>query len=442
MAALQNRNGSFRVFFEYQRKQRVFTIGRVTEAEARLKADQVDYLLMRLGQGLIELPPGIGIVEFVRQDGKVILTKDGTVAPVAKLTLGSLRDRYLETHGNGTLEERTLDGIRLHFKHLVTALGESFPISDLALSDLQAYVDRRAKAKGVRGKLSPATIKKEIVTLRTTWNWGLKMDLITGKFPYGGLRYPKKEAKPPFQTRAEIERQASSLAAKDLAELWDALYLRLTEVEELLSFVRDRAGHPWIHPLIATAAYTGARRSELIRMRLSDVDFEGGTITVREKKRSHSERTTRRVPLSSDLGSVLREWIVVHPGGPWLFCQSGEVQRSKKRSRTTGHQSMGRRAKTLSGRMKTVRNREGAGISPITPDEAHDHLKRTLADSPWSVLRGYHTLRHSFISACASKGIDQRLIQEWVGHLTSEVHKRYSHLYPSVQAEAIRSVFG
>ncbi len=127
MAALQNRNGSYRVFFEYQRKQRVFTLGRVTEAEARSKADQVDYLLMRLAQGLIELPPASDIVEFVRQDGKVKLTKGGTVAPVAKLTLASLRDRYLETHGNGTLEERTLDGIRLHFTHLLAALGGGVP---------------------------------------------------------------------------------------------------------------------------------------------------------------------------------------------------------------------------------------------------------------------------------------------------------------------------
>jgi len=177
-------------------------------------------------------------------------------------------------------------------------------------------------------------------------------------------------------------------------------------------------------------------------MRLSDVDFEGGIITVREKKRSHSERTTRRVPLTSALSSTLREWVSNHPGGPWLFCQSGEVMRSKNRSRTTGHQSGDGRARTLGGRMKTIRNREGAGINPITRDEAHDHLKRTMACSPWSVIRGYHTLRHSFISACASKGIDQRLIQEWVGHLTAEVHKRYSHLYPSVQAEAIKSVFG
>ena len=165
------------------------------------------------------------------------------------------------------------------------------------------------------------------------------MDFVAGKFPNGGLRYPKMDAKPPFQTRAEIERQLAGITAKDRAELWDALYLRLPEVEELLAHVREHAGHAWIHPLMATAAYTGARRSELIRMRLSDVDFEGSIITVREKNRSHSERTTRRVPLSSTLATVLKEWIAIHPGGPWLFCQSGEVKRSKKRSRTTGHQS-------------------------------------------------------------------------------------------------------
>ena len=80
--------------------------------------------------------------------------------------------------------------------------------------------------------------------------------------------------------------------------------------------------------------------------------------------------------------------------------------------------------------------------TPITHDEAHDHFKRVVRDSKWNVLRGYHVLRHSFISACASKGIDQRLIDEWTGHATDEQRKRYRHLYPSTQQEAILSVFG
>jgi integrase len=32
------------------------------------------------------------------------------------------------------------------------------------------------------------------------------------------------------------------------------------------------------------AAYTGARRSEILRSRVDDIDFDAGTITIREKK--------------------------------------------------------------------------------------------------------------------------------------------------------------
>jgi hypothetical protein len=42
MAAIHQRNGNFRVMFSHHGKQRNFTLGRVTEAEAKAKADQVD----------------------------------------------------------------------------------------------------------------------------------------------------------------------------------------------------------------------------------------------------------------------------------------------------------------------------------------------------------------------------------------------------------------
>src|SRR5262249_51167684 len=75
--------------------------------------------------------------------------------------------------------------------------------------------------------------------------------------------------------------------------------------------------------------------------------------------RSKHKRTFRRVPLSPLLMAVLREWLSVHPGGPYLFCQSVVVAHSKtKRSAAT----------------------------PVTRDEVHDHFKRTLAESKWKVL--------------------------------------------------------
>ena len=115
MAAIQKRNDSYRLLFRHHGKQHAFTLGRVSEAEAKAKADQVEYLLRRLAQGLLTVPNGVDIVTFVRCDGSVpnpaVVTRD---AP----TLTTLRDRYLETH-QGSLEHHTLRGIRRHFRHLV-----------------------------------------------------------------------------------------------------------------------------------------------------------------------------------------------------------------------------------------------------------------------------------------------------------------------------------
>ena len=57
-----------------------------------------------------------------------------------------------------------------------------FKLRELTLSDLQGYVVRRARDKGKRGPLNPVTIK-EIVTLPTAWNWGVRMGMIVGRCP-------------------------------------------------------------------------------------------------------------------------------------------------------------------------------------------------------------------------------------------------------------------
>jgi hypothetical protein len=41
-----------------------------------------------------------------------------------------------------------------------------------------------------------------------------------------------------------------------------------------------------------------------------------------------------------------------------------------------------------------------------------------------------------------SEGVDQRVIDEVVGHQSEEQRKRYRHLYPKVLKEAIGRVFG
>src|SRR5262249_16456484 len=121
MAGLQQRNRRYRVIFRYHGKQRTLNLGKVSEGEAESKSAQVDYLLMRLKQGLIELPPGIDIVHFIKHDGNVPAAAERTPARKSA-TLASLRDRYLATYAQAN-EKNTLRTAKTHFRHLAATLG-------------------------------------------------------------------------------------------------------------------------------------------------------------------------------------------------------------------------------------------------------------------------------------------------------------------------------
>jgi hypothetical protein len=115
MASLQHRDGLWQCQSMYLGKRRTLALGNVPAAEATAKSEQVDYLLMRLSQGLLTLPHGGDIVGFVRLDGVIPSVQDAP-ASRGEPTLVELLDRYLETHENGTLEHHTLLGIRRHFR--------------------------------------------------------------------------------------------------------------------------------------------------------------------------------------------------------------------------------------------------------------------------------------------------------------------------------------
>jgi integrase len=187
-------------------------------------------------------------------------------------------------------------------------------------------------------------------------------------------------------------------------ELWGCVFLSVSEIAGLLTHVTQVARQPFIYPMFSFAAHTGARRAEMLRSKRGDIDFRSNTVTIHERKRSRQKRTTRRVPMSSFLRAVLSEWFEHHPGGDYTFCHTPHVPRSK-----------------------TNRN----GNRALTPHMAHDHFKRTVAGSKWSMLRGWHVFRHSLCSNCAAGGIDQRIINGWVGHQSEQMVRRYRHLLPT-----------
>ena len=381
-------------------------------------AGGVNRTLMLLEQEALQVPDDADIVSFVLSGGRAVKPTESNGHSKEPTTLAQLEEKYIETLSIGAVEENTLKTMQMHLRHFIKTLGARFLIGGLTLNDLQGHVNTRARKKGIRGrKLSAMTLRKEIASLRAAWNWGALAGLVDGRFPNKGLKFPKLDEKPPFQTWGEIERRiaAGGLTKEQIADYWDCLYLRTGEIAELVVYVKEHGTQPWVYPLVCAAAHTGARRSELLRTQIADVDFSGNTVLIHEKKRSREKRTTRRVTITPFLGQVLREWLQVHPGGPWLFAQSAKVVRSKT-------------------------NRLVA--TQVTRDESHDHFKRSLAESKWKVLRGLHSLRHSFISCLAAAGVDQRIIDELAGHQTPEQQKRYRHLGPDLKQEAVAKVFG
>ena len=57
----------------------------------------------------------------------------------------------------------------------------------------------------------------------------------------------------------------------------------------------------------------------------------------------------------------------------------------------------------------------------------------------WYVVT-FHVYRHSFVSNLAAAGVDQRVIDEWAGHSTDSMRKRYRHLFPASRRAAIESL--
>src|SRR4051794_20123163 len=123
MASLQRKGNGWYCQFLHRGKRHTFAVGAVSEEDAAAKAARVDELLGLLKRQLVSIPAGVEIVDFIRYDGKPPETASEVPVPsLAAMNLGLLRDQYLATHAS-SLEERTLDGIRLHFKHLASHLG-------------------------------------------------------------------------------------------------------------------------------------------------------------------------------------------------------------------------------------------------------------------------------------------------------------------------------
>ena len=145
--------------------------------------------------------------------------------------------------------------------------------------------------------------------------------------------------------------------------------------------------HPRHHLLLATTYAAGLRVSEVVALKVSDLDAERMSVRVEQGKGAKD----RYVPLSERLLRELRAWWQTAPPRVWLFA-----------------------------------NRQGTRPMDITA--AQKIYTATKLRAGIGKQGGIHALRHAFATHLLEAGTDLHTVQRLLGHRHISTTMRYFHL--------------
>ena len=174
-------------------------------------------------------------------------------------------------------------------------------------------------------------------------------------------------------------------------------YLSIEESGLLLSHAQGV-----LYEMLLVALHTGMRRGEIIGLQWASVDWQAQQITVRHSLCEYTQElgTTksnreRHIPMKADVYAVLFN-----------------------RRRDTGYVFVDEHNKRLTGKQLQL------------------HLGRLCKKAGLRHI-GWHTLRHTFASHLAMRGVPLNAVQALLGHSSITTTMRYAHLAPSTLRAAI-----
>jgi integrase len=319
-----SKTGKARLFFRYGGKQFNRTIAVQSDKEALRVCALIEETIQDLKRGKLVMPAEDEPVSFIVSGGKVDLRPQLVSDPFHEAarppTLKHIFDTYAAELTPGSKEANSIETEAVHLRHMIKIFGESLPFDSLSVNVIQKYVDERAH-DGVGSE----TIRKELSTLRMISEWAHKREYVAAPVSWKrkDLTFPKEAEKPPFQTWEQVTRriERGGLSKHQVTELWECLWLDEGQTTACLAWVREHARYPFTYPAFAFAAFTGARRSEILRSEREVWDFRTGVVSIRQKKADKSKTFTRRtVHLHPALTQIMSEWFEVQPVSTWTIC--------------------------------------------------------------------------------------------------------------------------
>ena len=213
-------------------------------------------------------------------------------------------------------------------------------------------------------------------------------------------------------------------------EQFIADYYNQEELNNLFKIVKDTP----LELIVYLTAFYGLRRSEVLGIRWSAIDFENKTITISHKvvtvtnedeevktktkmitkSKTKNKSSYRTFPLFKEIENLLLYTRKMQEYYASIFKDSY----NKKYKDFVCLDELGNLRK---------------------PDYVSHKFKQLLRNNDLREIR-FHDLRHSCATLLVKKGISLREIQDWLGHSSSKTTERYTHLDSSTKINSASAI--
>ena len=297
-----------------------------------------------------------------------------------------------------TIAETSYQGYLWKVNTIVDYFDENYP--DIKLNAVTGMILQKFYNEMFTAGRSANTVKHYHANIHKALQYALKMDLVQ-------VNESDKTERPKL-----IKYEATFYNPKELELLFAA-------------FRGDR-----MELVVLIAAYYGLRRSEIIGLKWSSIDFDKKTLTVHEQAYNTYENGKMVVKFHNQLKTKSSYRTLP------LIPKIEELLLTKRKN-----------DKYLAQVLKKGYNHEYDEYictdnfgELITPNYVTDHFRQMIKKHKLKKLR-FHDLRHSCASLLVANGVPMKAIQEWLGHSTFHVTADYySHLDFNSKIESANTI--
>lgn len=318
---------------------------------------------------------------------RVLLSIMPDYAQTEVITLRVFCNEYRNLIKNNR-SENYYNSVNISLKHLTDYFSEQRAISSISIKDVELFIIylRKKVNKGYRVYYR---------TLKAAFNKALDWNYIKENH-LAKVKLPKQQKINPNFINGE------------------QLHLICSKIE--IDVVRE---------FVITAFYTGMRLNELVNLKWSNVDLEKRIITVGDDEFKTKGRKQRYIPICEDVYKIL------------------EKRKMRKELTKKLEQEKNENTKKDFSVLSLYQNDIKKFVfgkqngSAFTGDYFSKKFKKACREADLDESIHFHTLRHSFASNLAQKGVSLYVIKELLGHSSISTTEIYSHLNVDSLREAV-----